>query len=248
MLLILTGEGPSDIGACKGPIGFCRNGDFQPGPMAVLVDQIVSARLNYSVLSDTPDCLFYVDESRLVQKIAKLKQHRKNLYLPGKRSSQETAYYFKNAWAFGLIALEVEGAANDVGPAVFFRDSDGTRSTPSADWSAKWASIEDGFRRAENPRGVPMLPRPTSEAWLLCAAQERPYQNGHQIEDLPGNQASPNHPKKELDKAFGTHKNAAELCTWLTDKPLDLDRASSMPSFDRFRERLNEVLDQVVAA
>jgi hypothetical protein len=74
MLLILTGEGPSDIGACKGPIGFCRGGDFQPGPMAVLVDQIVSERLNYSVLSDTPDCVFYVDESRLVQKIAEIRQ------------------------------------------------------------------------------------------------------------------------------------------------------------------------------
>ena len=248
MLLILTGEGPSDIGACKGPIGFCRNGDFQPGPMAVLVDQVVSERLNYSVLSDTPDFVFYVDEDKLREKADEIRKHRRNLYLPGKRSSQETAHSFKNAWAFGLIALEVEGGANDVGPAVFFRDSDGTRSTPSADWSAKWCSIEQGFLRAQNSRGVPMLPKPTSEAWLLCAAQAHPYQNCDQLEDLPGNQASPKHPKKELDKAFGAHKSAAELCTWLSDRPLDLDRASSMPSFRRFRERLKEVLDQVVAA
>ncbi len=248
MLLILTGEGPSDIGACKGPIGFCRNGDFQPGPMVLLVDQIVSERLNYSVLGDTPDCVFYVDESRLVQKIAEIKQQRKNLFLSGKKKDQETGYYFNNARAFGLIALELEGEVDDVGPAVFFRDSDGTRSTPSADWSAKWGSIEEGFRRAKNPRGIPMLPKPTSEAWLLCAAQEHPYQNCDQFEDLPGNQASPNHPKKELDKVFGAHKSAAELCNWLSDKPLDLDRASSMPSFRRFRERLNTVLGQVVAA
>ena len=250
MLLILTGEGPSDIGACKGPIGFCRNGDFQPGPMAVLVDQIVSARLclNYSVLSDKPDCVFYVDESRLVQKIAKLKQHRKNLFLSGKKKDQETGYYFNNARAFGLIALELEGEADDTGPAVFFRDSDGTRSTPGADWLAKWTSIKQGFLRAENPRGVPMLPKPTSEAWLLCAAQEHSYQNCPRYEELPGNQASPNHPKKALDKAFGAHKNAAELCDWLRENPLDLDRASLMPSFRNFRECLNTVLDQVVPA
>jgi hypothetical protein len=45
--------------------------------MAVLVDQAVSERLHYSLLSDTPDCVFYVDEVQLVQKIAELRQHRK---------------------------------------------------------------------------------------------------------------------------------------------------------------------------
>jgi hypothetical protein len=172
----------------------------------------------------------------------------KNLFLSGKKRGQETGYYFNNARAFGLIALELEGEVGDVGPAVFFRDSDGTRSTPSADWSAKWTSIEQGFLRAENPRGVPMLPKPTSEAWLLCAAQAHPYQNCSRFEELPGNQASPNHPKNELDKAFGVHKNAAEFCEWLSEDPFDLDRASSMPSFRWFRARLNTVLDQVLAA
>ncbi len=248
MFLILTGEGPSDIGACKAPIGLCRSEGFRPGPMAVLVDQAVSERLHYSVLSDTPDCVFYVDEVQLVHKIAGIRQHRKNLFLSGKKRGQETGYYFNNARAFGLIALELEGEVGDVGPAVFFRDSDGTRSTPSADWSAKWTSIEQGFLRAENPRGVPMLPKPTSEAWLLCAAQAHPYQNCSRFEELPGNEASPNHPKKELKKAFGAYKNAAELCEWLIDKPIDLDRISSMRSFRQFHERLSDVLDQVAAA
>lgn len=248
MLLILSGEGPTDIGACKRPIGLCRNGDFQPGPMAVLVDQAVANRLEYSVLSTTPHCVFYVDEGRLVQKIDEIRKHRKNLFLSGKKRGQETGYFYNNARALGLIALEIERETKDVGPAVFFRDCDGRRSTPSADWSAKWTSIEQGFLRAENPRGVPMLPKPMSEAWLICAAQEHPYQNCQQLEDLPGGPASPNHPKTLLDRAFGTHKNAVELCAWLSDTPLDIERACSMPSFRRFHERLNEVLVQVVAA
>lgn len=248
MLLILSGEGPSDIGACKEPIGLCRNGDFQPGPMALLVDQGISERLNYSVLTSAPGCVLFVAKRRLAEKTAELKKSRRNLSLTGKKRGQETAYYVKNALAFGLIALEIENEEGDIGPAVFFRDTDGTHSTPGADWLNKCGSILQGFLLAGNPRGVPMLPKPTSEAWLLCAAQEHPYQNCLQFEELPGNQASPNHPKKILDKAFGTHKNAAELYEWLTDNPLDLDRTSSMPSFCRFRERLNEVLDQVAVA
>jgi hypothetical protein len=54
--------------------------------------------------------------------------------------------------------------------------------------------------------------------------------------------------RRNWKKAFGAHKNAAELCEWLIDKPIDLDRISSMRSFRQFHERLSDVLDQVAAA
>jgi len=93
---------------------------------------------------------------------------------------------------------------------------------------------------------VPMLPKPTSEAWLLCAAQHQAYQNCAQLEDLPGNQASPNHPKKKLDKALGGHKSADELCEWLDNNPFDSVLAESMPSFKAFKDTLERVVNDLI--
>lgn len=117
----------------------------------------------------------------------------------------------KMAWVFGTLAQQIEAVEGDCAVAVFFRDSDGTRSIPDGAWAEKWVSIEQGFVRARFERGVPMLPKPTSEAWLLCAAKAAPYQNCMALEDLPGNQESERHPKKELKRAFGK-ENRAKNC------------------------------------
>lgn len=239
MLLMMSGEGPSDIGRCAQPIGTCRNGDVEYGPMAILVDQVLASRLAYSVLNDTPEQVIFISKQAIEAEIVTSKANRRNIALTGKKAGQETGFHMKYAWAFGKMAMDIESAEQDQGIAVFFRDSDGTNANPGGNWEEKWSSIERGFQRAQYPRGVPMLPKPTSEAWLLCAAQEHPYQRCERLEDLPGNVVSENHPKHLLDAAFGAHKNSAELCEWLAENPIDQDRAASMPSFSRFRDRLN---------
>lgn len=41
MILLLSGEGPSDIGSCMAATGECEGEDFRPGPMALLIDRLV---------------------------------------------------------------------------------------------------------------------------------------------------------------------------------------------------------------
>lgn len=246
MILVLSGEGATDLGACTNGHGRCDGTEFAVGPITVLIDQMLEQKLGYSVL-DFPACLNFFDESYLCRKAKELPARMQPAR--SKKKEAETGYFFGNAVALGTLAQEIEQSTEDKAVvAILLRDYDSTRSANAHLWQTKHKSMEDGFRYARFDRGVPMLPKPTSEAWLLCQAQENPYQNCSRLEDLPGNQSSPNHPKKELDKAFGSHKNAAELCDWLRENPIDLDRASSMPSFRYFRERLNTVLDQVVAA
>ncbi len=63
--------------------------------------------------------------------------------------------------------------------AVLFRDSDGTASSGRGLWEDKRKSIEDGFGEAGFDYGVPMIPKPKSEAWLLCAFHG--YQRGDEF-------------------------------------------------------------------
>lgn len=246
MLLVLSGEGPTDIGTCKTAHGICTDVNFKPGPMAVLVDQVLSQPLGYSMLRDTPANVHYISEAALTKQERRLKRNRRSVVLPGKKSVRETAYFYKNAWAFGVMAAEIEQKTDDLGVAVLFRDCDGTRSARNSLWEEKWNSMRRGFQRSGYPRGVPMLPKPKSEAWLLCAAKNAPYQNCADLEALSGNDRSPNAAKKKLDAAFGGHLSSEELCEWLEEKPFDSLRACSMPSYAVFHDRLLEVIADVL--
>ena len=243
MIFVLSGEGPTDLGACSNAQGHCSDGDFDLGPMTVVLDQTLAPWLGYS-LRDFSDRLHYVSEAALCAKAKSLSNRLRPAR--SKKMGVETGYFFANAMALGVVAKELEVATADQAIAVLFRDCDGSRSDLPVLWSAKHASMMSGFTYSQFDRGVPMLPKPTSEAWLLCVAQETPYWNCAQLEALPGNQASPNHPKKKLDAAFGGHKSREELCEWLDDKPFDPDRAGSMPSFQAFRDRLHEVVHAVL--
>ena len=246
MLLILSGEGPTDLGSCNTMLGRCSDSDFQPGPMAVLVDQALSPKLGYSVLRETPATVNFISEAGLSEYERQLKDNRRGMVLPGKKGAKETAYFYKNAWALGDLSNSLEQASEDKGIAVLFRDCDGTRSSANSLWQEKWDSMQRGFLRAGYPRGVPMLPKPKSEAWLLCAAKKTPYQNCAALENLSGNDDSPKAVKDELDAAFGSHQSGQELCEWLEANPFDATQARSMPSYVAFHDRLQEVIADVL--
>jgi len=245
MIVILSGEGPTDLGQCNDAQAICSDEHFQIGPMTVLVDQILEQRLLYSPKS-IPGCFQYVSEAALKDRELLRKNERKNSSFVGKKRDQETGYFYINAWMLGNIALEMEFSHTDQAIAILFRDCDGTRSTKKGLWEAKWKSMVDGFIRSKFTRGVPMLPKPKSEAWLICAVKNQPYQRCDELENLSGNDDSPNSAKNMLDGIFGEHKSAAELCEWLNDNRFDIDRASDMPSFKKFREELNRALDEVL--
>jgi hypothetical protein len=222
----------------------CQVPDFVPGPMALIIDSIIDAELGYSPLSACPDSYIYLSERRLQQRAAERKQNKRNVALTGKKRAQETGYYHVNAWLLGEEALRLQDAAGDTAIAVLFRDSDGTRSTAAGLWEAKVDSVASGFDRSGlGVRGVPMIPKPKSEAWLLCAARTPAYVNCGALEDRSGNDQSPQSLKNELAGALQGQTSAVAQSQWLAANGFDSAAvAGQMPSFGAFSHALRAAL------
>jgi hypothetical protein len=178
--------------------------------------------------------------------LARLSDDAKIVTLPGKKKEQETGYFFKNAYALGTYASGIEEENECETMAVLFRDADGTRSTQSGLWEGKVKSMNLGFVAAGYPRGVPMVPKPKSEAWLLCAVQKHPYQNCARFESISGNDRSPNNAKKQLEEALApmgkTHLDVPDMIAEGAIAPAKI----GMPSFKIFSKRLGEVASGMV--
>ena len=198
MILLLSGEGPTDLGASPIAIG-CRGDEFVVGPMGRVVEKVLAPIVNYDVvdLARTAGCeamLHFVPKTHLAL-IGK--SEPKKARFAGLKGTKGTRFHFKLAELLGRYAHEIEKQHGEPVLAVFFRDADATNSTPRTEWQEKWDSICDGFKAAKFERGVPMLPKPKSEAWLLCAWGKN-YVSCDALEDAPGNDASPNSLKKQL--------------------------------------------------
>lgn len=233
MRLLVSGEGPTDMGTIRpGPTG----AQYIPGPMALIVDKLLYEKLGYSQLEAKdadPDALGFINEKQLATIGKQLK------FLPGNKRLKGHIYYVKNAFMLGQKALQDQQEFNRPVLAVLFRDADGTNSAPNNDWEEKFKSMKTGFEVAEFKAGVPMIPKPKSEAWLLCALKNQPYQDCAALEDLSGNDVSPNSLKMKLAAIFDGHElSAAEQADLVSDgrvNPGEID----MPSFKAFREELD---------
>ena len=206
--------------------------------MTVIVDQIVQSRHNYSPLE--AGCCGFVSRSTLVDRASELKAAKKAMRLPGKRRARETRYFYNNARVLARIAKEREDERKDDVVAVLFRDAD-TATAGRGPWPEKRQSMLNGFTEEGFTRGVPMIPKPTSEAWLLCALRKNPYQGCAALEDRSGNPHSPHSLKGELEKRLGHPPTREELCELVTNGRID-HSSIVMPSFNAFRERLESVL------
>ena len=156
----------------------------------------------------------------------------------GKKGRRGTAYFTNNAIALARVARRRARELNDEVVAVLFRDADGTVSTSRGMWEEKVASIENGFKIEKFDRGVAMVPKPKSEAWLICALKDRPYENCQRIEERSGNDDSPNNLKDELE-SFGLSHN--EINEMIQNGEIDIDKID-MPSFEYFTDRLKALL------
>ena len=134
--------------------------------------------------------------------LVKKLQSKKKLKLPGRRRPKETQYFERNARALAAAAKALEQEKDDSVVAVLFRDSDGTHSSSRGLWKDKQESISRGFKIENFGNGVPMVPKPKSEAWLLCALKANPYQHCIGLENESGNDRSPNSLKKQLQDAL----------------------------------------------
>lgn len=248
MIVVLSGEGPTDIGCSGSGDEMCRGEGFLPGPMAWMVDHLIEsgpgnkAGYGYSVI-ETEQCVF-VSKSRLDAVASRLKVLKKGSpTLPGRKKALETAFFFKNARALAVVAAEEARASKDDDViAVLFRDSD--KLPDRVRWEDKHKSMENGFAVEGFRRGVPMLPKPKSEAWLLCALRENPYTGCESLEERSGNDDSPNDLKTELAELLGDTggRDLREvLADLVTTRQVDVTKLT-MSSFVAFRSRLLEVL------
>jgi len=238
LFFLFSGEGPTDLGMCADSAMHCEGDNYKYGPMTVIVSQVVEEQHQYSLL-DT-NHFGFVPKGALAERASELKTARKTLGLPGKKRGKETRYFFNNARALARIAKERKAELDEKVVAVLFRDSDGTASAGRGFWLDKRQSMLDGFAEEKFSRGVPMLPKPKSEAWVICAVKNR-YSSCDALENRSGNDNSPNSLKGELKNHFGDLPDRFSLCEMVADRTIDIRRIQ-MPSFDAFQTRLKEVI------
>lgn len=240
MWLLLSGEGRTDMGEID-----YNSQEFNAGPMAVIVDQIVEEKLNYSHL----DCnlVEFISENQLLERQRQNKKPGRLGKFRRHDEDRETRFYYDNARALAGFAKELFARKNDEVIAVLFRDYDGTQSAGRGLREAKVKSMLDGFTAEDFHTGVPMMPMPKSEAWLLCAVKTNPYQNCAVLEQESGNDDAPNSLKQQLAAAVGEERSAADWADAVRSRAIDISRID-MPSFTTFRQRLEQCLEQGVTA
>ncbi len=239
MYFLLSGEGPTDIGLCADSINACEGNRHLQGPMAIIISQIVEQQIGFSFM-DT-EYYGYVSKQELVARASQFKHQKKSLRLPGKKKPKETGYFYRNARALALCAKDKKAEFDDEVIAVFFRDSDGTASADRGLWQDKWDSIVKGFSDEGFDRGVPMIPKPKSEAWIICSVKNNQYQGCGALENRSGNDKSPNSLKDELAEILDGRHSREQLCEMVNNGTIDSNRIN-MPSFLAFKQALLDLL------
>ena len=230
MFLILSGEGAADIGTKNGEIG----------PMTKLVDAWIDRQIGYSLI----ECSFYtiIPKKQLTETAKGIKPRS----MKGKKQESETRYYYKNAQALALLAqLKKKELGGDLPLIlVLFRDADGTASAERGVWQDKWNSMLTGFEAGQISTGVPMIPQPKSEAWVLCALRNN-YQNCGKLEAESGNDDAPNSLKQQLEEHLGEPGSRVLLNDKIDAGAIDINQITDMPSLTAFKNRLDQVLGAV---
>lgn len=239
MYVLFSGEGPSDLGRCELGLDRCEAENFQPGPMSWVVDRLIDSFQDFEFSHIESSCVGFVSESYLAANKAESTQKAR---LPGKKKPPETQYYFENARALAIAARRKSEEINgDKVIAVLFRDSDGTASAGRGNWANKRKSILAGFAEENYEYGVAMIPKPKSEAWLLCAVKENPYQHCQQLEDESGNDKGQNPLKEQLSDALQGNASTEQLNDMIRSHQIDAHQID-MPSFYAFKDNLKEVV------
>ena len=86
-----------------------------------------------------------------------------------------------------------------------------------------------------------MIPKPKSEAWIICSVMKNPYQGCGTLESRSGNDKSPNSLKGELAEILDGMPSREQLCEMVNNGTIDSNRID-MPSFLAFKKALLALL------
>jgi hypothetical protein len=174
-------------------------------------------------------------------------RHPRPRFFPHHPQTFGSQFHRASAYQLGKHAQSVGVGRKDAVIAVFFRDSDGTNSAPQNLWSAIFESIRAGFLLSGFPSGVPMVPRPKSEAWMLCGLLKAndPTHDCAWLEEEPGNDASPRSLKRQLALHFDHAPDATEQAALVAEGRID-PQLIDLTSFIAFREELDRAYAEAV--
>ncbi|MEY8199154.1 MAG: hypothetical protein RPS47_07940 [Colwellia sp.] len=242
MILLLSGEGSSDMGLCTNSVGSCTAANYRPGAMAFIVDKLVNLYQNFELSYLDANLVEFVSEKYLADN--KPEARAKSFSMPGKKKAKETQYFFANARALAIEAKRLAREKNDKVLAVLFRDSDGTASSGRGEWGNKRQSMKDGFAAEGYDLAVAMMPKPKSEAWLICALKENPYQACESLENRSGNDKSENSLKTEFNALVQAHDSGLAINELIVENHIDVNRID-MDSMNDFKADLKAAVEKV---
>lgn len=242
MLLLLSGEGSSDMGSCANGQSCCIGGMYRPGAMALILDKLINLFQGFEFSYIDSATVRFVSEQYLIQH--KPVTSPKFMNLSGKKKAKETQYFFANARALATEAKRLSEETGDKVLAVLFRDSDGTASSGRGEWQAKRDSMVKGFEVESYKLGVAMIPKPKSEAWLICALKDTPYQACAPLEDRSGNDDSPNALKPEFNDLVNNHPTGLPINDLILQGHINTD-SIDMNSMNDFKADLKRAVECV---
>ena len=244
MFFLFSGEGPTDFGTCSHPEIINLGENFLHGPLVIVVDQLIERKCKKSIIQEKK--LAFIPKKMLSLEAKRLPKVPKHM-LPGDKKEQETGFYFKNARALSRIASKYETDIGDDVVGILFRDTDKFNDRGNKD--AKYQSMVTGFKVEENEklsnfrRGVPMLAKPVSEAWMLCGLYKKnnPTQDCSYLENVKYGTGSWHQLKDVLAKELGEDPDRETLCEKVKSGEINFDLVD-LESYKKFRERLEEVI------
>lgn len=232
--IVMTGEGPTDMGCCRNQQPICCGNDLELGPMAGLLWKLLCHHLpdwNVDCLDQAkPEGYMILISGAELGNISK----RRSRIRPGKKNPELKGFLVHTQHAEALAQYAKD---KDCQLAAYFHDVDRT------DGQCLHEAIKTGFRAAEfETTGLALTPKPTSEAWLICGVKANAYQHCEQLENtLSGNDRSTQHaPKEELARCLGKPDyNRTDLNNLV--EQLDIARLN-MPSFNELREQVKTAI------
>ena len=244
--LFLTGEGPTDLGCSTRGRTPSTGDDFEVGPVLKLILKLIEQNAHWRTEQldfSNPQgfCYWFKGgELGLIAKERKVPTQR-----PSKNLEKGFSVHARKAATLALLSkdnnqknIEIDGSKTLT---IYFHDTDGTRSELANKPNRQQQlvdSIHAGYQSQKFYCGIAAVPKPTSEAWLICAAKKNPYRDCKQWETkLSGNDRSPDKaPKSELAKALSIDKPTRDDLCHLVEKidPLQID----MPSFNQLKRNI----------